>query len=218
MIRRAIYGYLVSNIFPLFAQCVIGEAANLVFILIYYRLSTPDERRAVVRLCAIAVSGLVIVTVYVILATTGVTHESHREIEKIMGYISVVVNICMYGSPLEVMRNVIHSKSAAALPIAFSAMSFVNCALWVVFGAVDHDMFVLTPNAIATALSAVQIGLYLKYPPPKGVAGAATEPSADLERSAADKEASIDVIVSPVLDLEASSTAPVLIKTPNART
>jgi solute carrier family 50 protein (sugar transporter) len=210
------YGYLVSNIFPLFVQCVIGEVANLGFLLVYYRLSTPDERRSVVRLCAITASALAVITVYVILATAGVTHESHREIEKIMGYIAVAINICMYGSPLEVMRSVIRAKSAAALPIVFSAMSFLNCALWVIFGIMDDDMFVLTPNAIATVLSAIQIGLYLKYPPHRGAVGTETQALVDLERSARDKESSVVVAVSPVLDASPTSTPHVQVATPNA--
>lgn len=203
------YGYLVSNIFPLFVQCIIGEAANLVFIGLYYKHSTANDRRKVLRMCSIAAAGLVIVMIYVILATAGVTRESHREIEKIMGYISVVINICMYGSPLEVMRNVIRIKSAAALPIAFSATSFVNCALWVAFGVADNDMFVLTPNAIATALSAIQIALYLIYPPRKDMI---VDAEAGLEQSgvAIDVEAAKVTALSPVI----ATTSHVQIKTP----
>lgn len=172
------YGYLVGNFFPLFAQCVIGEAANLVFICIYYRFSS--DRGYILKLAVIAAIGLTIMTTYVILATTDVTNETHHHIEKVMGFVAVAINICMYGSPLEVMASVVRTKSAAALPIAFSAMSFVNCALWVVFGAVDHDMFVLTPNAIATGLSAVQIGLYLIYRP--------NQHTADTEDASIDKD------------------------------
>lgn len=166
--RRAIYGYLTDNIFPLFVQCVIGVIANAVFIVIYYRHSSHSERQRVVRLSSIAATCLAIVTAYVVLGTNGTLGDAFRNVTTPMGYISVAINIFMYGSPLEVMMDVIRAKSAAALPIAFIVMSFINCALWVALGLAVHDVFVLTPNVISTAVSAVQIVLYLIYPPQKG--------------------------------------------------
>ncbi|RLN93872.1 hypothetical protein BBJ28_00024627 [Nothophytophthora sp. Chile5] len=165
----AMYGYETDDIFPLFAESVFGEVVNLVFLFVYYRFST--ERKYIRRLCFWSAVALVIVTLYVILATTGVTHESHSEMKTILGYVSVVINICMYGSPLAAMVHVVRTKSAASIPIVFCAVSFVNCALWTVFGVGIDDMFVLAPNAIATVLSAVQIVLYGVYRPKKGAGG-----------------------------------------------
>jgi len=161
------YAYLVGNFFPLFAICVFGCVTCLFFIGIYYRWST--ERKKLQTMFVIAFVFLAAWTAYVIVATAGVTGQTDDGISKILGYMCVAVNIGVYASPLDVMKTVVKTKNAEALPISLCTMNLINGSLWVVFGAVTADYFVLTPNALGAVLSAVQVGLYVKYRPAAAV-------------------------------------------------
>jgi solute carrier family 50 protein (sugar transporter) len=161
------YAYLVDNFFPLFACCAFGCSTCLVFMSIFYRWST--EKPKLNKLIAVAVVFVACWTAYVIVATAGVTGQTDDGISKILGYMCVAVNIGVYASPLDVMKTVVKTKNAEALPISLCTMNLINGSLWVVFGAVTADYFVLTPNALGAVLSAVQVGLYVKYRPAAAV-------------------------------------------------
>lgn len=166
------YAYLVGNFFPLFVCCAFGCVTCPFFIGIYYRWST--ERKKLHALFAIASVFLAAWTAYIVLATVGVTGQSNDAIAKILGYMCVAVNIGVYASPLDVMKTVVKAKNAEALPISPCTMNLINGSLWVVFGAVTADFFVVTPNALGAVLSAVQVGLYLIYRP-RAVVGAVAD-------------------------------------------
>ncbi|KAL3664326.1 hypothetical protein V7S43_010651 [Phytophthora oleae] len=67
-----------------------------------------------------------------------------------MGVISIGTAIGNYRSPLATIRKVVTTKSTASMP-------FTMCLMWIVYGLVISDMFVLIPNAI-------QLVLYAIYP------------------------------------------------------
>lgn len=157
------YAFLVGNWFPLFAVCVFGCVTIIFFIGIYYRWSTPVQRAKLHRAFALAAVFLAGWTAFVIAATAGATGQTNDEIAKILGYMCVVVNIGVYASPLDTMKVVIRTKSAAPLPISLCTMNLINGSLWVAFGAIEGDLFVLTPNALGVVFCTVQVGLYLKY-------------------------------------------------------
>ncbi|GMF59528.1 unnamed protein product [Phytophthora fragariaefolia] len=61
------------------------------------------------------------------------------------------------------MKRVVRTKSAASLPISLCTVNLLNGLLWVAFGITEGDYYVLTPNAIGSVLSAVQVALYFTY-------------------------------------------------------
>ncbi|KAF4040661.1 Sugar efflux transporter for intercellular exchange [Phytophthora infestans] len=95
---------------------------------------------------------LVIYTIYYILGTTGVTNQSDDAVEKVLGVLSDIVNLVLFASPLETMKQVIQTKDAATLPIIISAIFLLNTTVWTVFAIADDDMFVVVPNAIGVLI------------------------------------------------------------------
>ncbi|KAH7485490.1 Bidirectional sugar transporter SWEET14 [Phytophthora ramorum] len=83
--------------------------------------------------------------------------------EKVVGYVAVAINVCLYASPLQTMTLVLRTKSAASLPATMCCVNLVNGSLWVLYGILADDMFVLSPNALGVALSAVQVALCVKF-------------------------------------------------------
>ncbi|KAG7396547.1 hypothetical protein PHYBOEH_002159 [Phytophthora boehmeriae] len=156
-----IYGFMVGQLFPLFATCFMGQCTCIGFISIYYRW-TPD-RPAVRRLCLKAGSIMAMAMLYVILGANGFTHQSRNQVVTTLGFMCISGNICLYASPLDTMKRVVQTKSAASLPISLCTVNLLNGLLWVAFGLTEGDYFVLTPNAIGSVLSTVQVALYFMY-------------------------------------------------------
>lgn len=81
----------------------------------------------------------------------------------VVDFVAVGVNIFLYASLFETVRQVLKTKSAATLSIAMYGVVVVNCSLWLMCGVVGNDMFILTPNVIGVTLSAIQVMLYIVY-------------------------------------------------------
>ncbi|CAI5701288.1 unnamed protein product [Peronospora effusa] len=155
------YGFMVGQLFPLFATCFLGQCTCAGFIAVYYRWS-PD-RPAVRRIIAKAGSVMALCMAYVILGAHGVTNQSREQVVTTLAMMCISINICLYVSPLDTMKRVVQTKSAASLPITLCSANLLNGLLWVAFGITEGDLYVLTPNAIGSVLSIVQVVLYYTY-------------------------------------------------------
>jgi solute carrier family 50 protein (sugar transporter) len=156
-----LYGFMVGQLFPLFATCSMGQCTCAGFIFIYYRWS-PD-RAAVRRLVAKAGSVMALCMAYVVLGAHGLTNQTREQVITTLALMCISVNICLYASPLDTMKRVVQTKSAASLPISLCTVNLINGLLWVAFGITEGDYYVLTPNAIGSVLSAAQVALYFTY-------------------------------------------------------
>ncbi|KAE8888260.1 hypothetical protein PF005_g23304 [Phytophthora fragariae] len=155
------YGFMVGQLFPLFATCSMGQCTCAGFIAVYYRWS-PD-RPAVRRLVANAASVMALCMAYVVLGAHGFTGQSREQVIATLALMCICINICLYASPLDTMKRVVRTKSAASLPISLCTVSLLNGLLWVAFGITEGDYYVLTPNAIGSVLSAAQVALFFTY-------------------------------------------------------
>uniref|UniRef100_K3WEZ0 Sugar transporter SWEET1 n=1 Tax=Globisporangium ultimum (strain ATCC 200006 / CBS 805.95 / DAOM BR144) TaxID=431595 RepID=K3WEZ0_GLOUD len=158
-----IYGYLDGNIFPLVITSILGCVTALIYIAVYFRWT--GVRRYVVKLFCLVSLGMLFVTIYAVLGCFGVTHQSRKQVAKVVGLIAVGINLLLYASPLETMLQVVRTKPAVTLPIFICIGLAVNGLLWVICGIVDNDMFMLAPNVIGVALGVIQIALYIIYNP-----------------------------------------------------
>ncbi|CAI5725679.1 unnamed protein product [Peronospora destructor] len=155
------YGFMVGQLFPLFATCFLGQCTCAGFIAVYYRWS-PD-RPAVRRTIAKAGSVMALCMAYVILGARGVTNQSREQVITTLAMMCISINICLYVSPLDTMKRVVRTKSAASLPITLCSANLLNGLLWVAFGITEGDFYVLAPNAIGSVLSIAQVALYYTY-------------------------------------------------------
>ena len=68
----------------------------------------------------------------------------------------------MYGAPLSVMWEVVRTKSVEFMPLPLSAMSFLNSAVWSLYGFYVQDTYIGMPNNLGTVLTVAQVrGLLL---------------------------------------------------------
>ncbi|KAG7386784.1 hypothetical protein PHYPSEUDO_015292 [Phytophthora pseudosyringae] len=161
-----IYGYLVDNIFPLFAVSVFGIVTSITFVGIFYKWS--QKRAPVRRVCALNLLLVVVVVIYTIVAlTTTITRQSRHGVNSTIGWISIVTSVGMFGAPLMTIKKVVQTKSAASLSFSMSLIYTVNCLLWIVLCLISPDRFVMIPNAAGAILAILQLVLWFIYRPKK---------------------------------------------------
>lgn len=160
-----LYGYLADNMFPIFATQAFSQCAAITYNAVYYRYSTPEKRKDLVKLYSRALVVHCAFTIYTIIGVLGLTNQSKTEVGEWVVYAAIVINIWMYASPLATLKHVIATKNAASIPINLSVMIFVSASLWLASGIVDDDIFVWSINGIGTLLSFIQIVVYFIYRP-----------------------------------------------------
>uniref|UniRef100_H3GD98 Sugar transporter SWEET1 n=1 Tax=Phytophthora ramorum TaxID=164328 RepID=H3GD98_PHYRM len=160
-----IYSYLIGNFFPLFSVCAFQTVSAIVFGAVYWWWCTSRGR--FYMLWGATVVAMALASVYAAIAVAGVTHQSQHQVEKILGYLCVVMNVCLKVAPLETLKRIIRTKNASSMPVTMSIVAFINGLLWVWTSALQDDMYVLSTNAVGTALGGVQIIVYVIYRPGK---------------------------------------------------
>lgn len=81
-----------------------------------------------------------------------------------IGLIGCGVVVAMFGGPLQVMKEVIRTKSTKDLPLPMAVATVANCACWFGFGSlVVHDPYVWAPNILGLVSGVTQLGLIAKY-------------------------------------------------------
>ena len=82
----------------------------------------------------------------------------------IIGHLAVLFCIVMFASPLAALPTVLETKSAKAIPLTYTVAVLANSILWTIVGLLDmHDVHIYFPTILGLALSALQIGLKLKF-------------------------------------------------------
>ncbi|RLN31441.1 hypothetical protein BBJ28_00006692 [Nothophytophthora sp. Chile5] len=159
----AIYGYLSESYFPVLSINVFGTLSGLAFTSVFYRWT--KDRAVLNKMGAYSAVGVLLAMTFVALTQSAVIPVSSSVLKAIVGYIAVAVNIGLYAAPLQTMKVVLRTKSAASLPLTMCVVNLVNGALWVSYALLSNDMFILVPNALGVVLTAVQVALCIKYRP-----------------------------------------------------
>ncbi|KAG7388630.1 hypothetical protein PHYPSEUDO_012121 [Phytophthora pseudosyringae] len=160
-----VYGCVADSIFPLVVVNAFGVCTSLVFSAVYARWGSAEQRVYARQLWLGAGAAVLLATAYAVGGVRGVTNQPPAEVAATLGVVCVACNVCLFASPLETMGKVIRTKSAQSLPIELCVANLASGALWSAMAIGQKDVFVLAPNALGTMLSALQVALYLVYPP-----------------------------------------------------
>ncbi len=79
---------------------------------------------------------------------------------EIVGKEGVLVNILLFASPLSALKEIIASRSAAAIPLPFTVASTINCSLWSVVGLLlMNDFYIYFPSILGLLCAMIQLFL-----------------------------------------------------------
>ncbi|KAJ8747880.1 hypothetical protein K2173_013048 [Erythroxylum novogranatense] len=128
------------------------------FIVIYIWFA---PRREKVKATAMTVLVLFFSALVVVVSLLAYHDRRHRKL--LVGCIGIVSAALMYGSPLVAVKTVIKTKSVEFMPFYLSLFSFFSSFLWVVFGLLNKDFFIASPNMVGCVLAVLQLALYFTY-------------------------------------------------------
>ena len=81
-----------------------------------------------------------------------------------IGKAGVAMCICLFASPLSVLKDVIKEKSAQAIPLPFTIASLLNCFFWTVTGVYKmKDVNIYLPNFLGLVCAVAQVVLKVIY-------------------------------------------------------
>ncbi|CAN1354330.1 Bidirectional sugar transporter SWEET14 [Linum perenne] len=98
-----------------------------------------------------------------IVLTTTFAFNDHAVRVNVVGWICAVFSVCVFAAPLNIIRDVIKTKSVEFMPFCLSLFLTVCAAFWLVYGLALEDYYIAAPNILGLAFGFIQMGLYWKY-------------------------------------------------------
>ncbi|RLN26388.1 hypothetical protein BBI17_008016 [Phytophthora kernoviae] len=155
-----LYGLLIEDYFPLVATNIVGISFSLFYLVVYYR---HEPNKSSLRLQVLTTALLLLLLVwYPFLAEY--MGEEEEDAHNLVGFVTVAISSVMFGSPLVLVKRVIQERNTELLPLAMIVAGAVNCVLWLAYGLLRDDAFVIVPNAANLLLGVVQLGLFCIFP------------------------------------------------------
>lgn len=144
--------------FPVVTINGLGILFELSFFLIYLWFTSAKGKMKV------AITVIPVILVFCITAAISLfSFHDHHHRKIFVGSVALVTSVVMYGSPLVVVKQVIKTKSVEYMPFNLSFFSFLSSSLWMVYGLLSHDLFLMLPNLVGIPLGILQLVLYCKY-------------------------------------------------------
>lgn len=152
-----LYGVIRKDYFPLVATNIVGVGFSLFYTVAYYQNTTTQKRKVRNKIC-VTTAALALLVLYAF-----ASDEPQQDVQDHVGYVAMGVCAVMFGSPLATVREVIATKNAELMPFPLIIAGFVNCLLWLLYGLILEDSFVIAPNLVNIFLGALQLLLLAVY-------------------------------------------------------
>ncbi|KAH9322093.1 hypothetical protein KI387_016732, partial [Taxus chinensis] len=113
-----------------------GALIETVYVLLFLIYAPKKTKAKIAGLFLLVVGAFAIIALVSVLALHGHTRKIF------CGFAATIFSICMYASPLSVMRLVIKTKSVEYMPFFLSLFVFLCGTSWFIYGLLGHDPFV----------------------------------------------------------------------------
>ncbi|KAF1325155.1 3-like protein, partial [Globisporangium splendens] len=152
-----LYGVLRRDYFPLVVTNVVGVGFSLFYTVAFYQIT--NARGAVLKKILVTYAALLAFVLYPVYSD-----EPAQDVQDHVGYMAVGIAAIMFASPLAVVREVIATRNAAIMPFTLIAAGVLNCLLWLTYGLILADSFVIAPNLVNLILGVTQLMLFFVFP------------------------------------------------------
>ncbi|MED6148718.1 hypothetical protein PIB30_055486 [Stylosanthes scabra] len=140
--------------------CVI-ESIYLAIFLIY---SSKKSRLSTIKV-------LLLLNVFgfgaIVLSTLYLTKGDKRV--SVIGWFNLILNICVFASPLGSLRRVVKTKSVEFMPFSLSFFLTLNAVMWFFYGLLRNDYYIALPNTLGFLFGIIQMVMYMIYRKNKNV-------------------------------------------------
>ncbi|KAF9623031.1 hypothetical protein IFM89_036012 [Coptis chinensis] len=161
----------------------IGCVIELSYLIIYVIYANKKQRRLLGSAFALVLAFFVLVVVLIMLLLHTTSKRSLPT-----GIICVVLNICMYASPVFAARKVIKTKSVEYYGFWLLVANFSNGLIWVVYALLRFDLYLTISNGCGAVFGLAQLILYWCYykSTPKGPDGGSNKNRAEVQLTKSD--------------------------------
>jgi solute carrier family 50 protein (sugar transporter) len=153
--------YALPMVTPCRTQVLVCNLAGIALQIAYLSIfiSYANERRRP-RITGGALLGLgVVLAVCIPALAVNANHDGAAT--DILGFATVIAGIVAFASPLAVLSTVLRTRSVRYMPLPLTLMIFINCTLWIAYGALTRDPFVIVSNGAGAALGCIQLVVYV---------------------------------------------------------
>ncbi|KAL5701205.1 hypothetical protein ACHQM5_026568 [Ranunculus cassubicifolius] len=134
-----------------------GVFLEFTFIVIYFWFASPKGKKTV----SLITAPVIMFCAAMIISSLAMEDRHIRR--AMVGSFGVVASICMYGSPLVAVKQVIQTKSVEFMPFFLSFFSCLTSSLWMAYGLLSFDLLLASPNLLGVPLGVLQLVLYCMY-------------------------------------------------------
>ncbi|KAL6840169.1 hypothetical protein ACP4OV_029979 [Aristida adscensionis] len=159
-----------------------GSVIEAIYVVIFLIFAERRNKLRMLGLLGIVTTIFATVALVSMLAL----HGNARKV--FCGLAATIFSICMYASPLSIMRLVIKTKSVEFMPFLLSLSVFLCGTSWFIYGLLGRDPFIAIPNGCGSFLGLMQLILYAIYRNNKG----AKAPAGKAEAAAAAADAEVE--------------------------
>ncbi|CAN6344872.1 unnamed protein product [Urochloa humidicola] len=138
--------------------CCIGVLFEISFISIYIWFA-PREKKKFVTLMV----SLVLAILCAIVFFSSYIFHTHHVRKLFVGSIGIVTSMSMLSSPLVAVKQVIRTKSVEFMPFYLSLFSLLTSLIWVVYGILGRDPYIMAPNGVGCLTGILQLVVYCIY-------------------------------------------------------
>eukprot|EP00947_MAST-08B_sp_MAST-8B-sp1_P002828 g2828.t1 len=164
------YGVLKGDLFPVGLTNVFGVTLSAFYCSVFVRCAAPRSAGTIRQQGVGVLAGAGMLTVYSYLAC-GMADAAAKAAAcgsalRTVGSLAVGLNIIMFAAPLATIRDVVQTQDSSSIPAGIVAASTVCSGLWMTYGVLVSDYFILVPNLLGFVLGLLQLGLIRLYKSP----------------------------------------------------
>eukprot|EP00252_Welwitschia_mirabilis_P002972 TRINITY_DN1298_c0_g1_i3.p1 TRINITY_DN1298_c0_g1~~TRINITY_DN1298_c0_g1_i3.p1 ORF type:complete len:203 (+),score=21.08 TRINITY_DN1298_c0_g1_i3:398-1006(+) len=154
----------------------IGAALEFIYVILYLIFAPQKYRNKIL------IFFIIEVLIFGGIAVTSMVALHGKDRSLLVGIAAATLSVCMYASPLSIMRMVIKTKSVEYMPFFLSLFVFLCSVSWFIYGVLGKDLFVGIPNGIGSVLGAAQLLLYAIYRKPRPEAAKTASVAKEIEQ------------------------------------
>ncbi|SCM00738.1 MtN3-like protein [Plasmodium chabaudi adami] len=151
-----VYGILLNNSAIIFPNSV-GLLLGLFYSIIYHvhckNMWLKHKLYSYYKTCG-SICFILYIFLYIL---------SYEQYELFVGFMAFISSIVNFGAPLSYIQTVIKKRNSSLIPLEISIGSLICSFLWLTYGFILKDVFLITPNLCGFVLSILQIALILLY-------------------------------------------------------
>ncbi|KAF8667026.1 hypothetical protein HU200_053197 [Digitaria exilis] len=135
-----------------------GVLFEISFISIYLWFAPREKKKLVILILSLvlAIFGMTILISILIIHT-------HHVRKVFVGSVGVLSAMLMYSSPLVAVKQVVRTRSVEFMPFSLSLFTFLTSLIWMIYGLLGRDPYIMSPNCVGCATGILQLVVYCIY-------------------------------------------------------